>query len=1042
MQGDFEKLNSAQRLAVETIEGPVLVVAGPGTGKTQIISQRIINILQKTDTNPENILCLTFTDNAATNMRKRLLTQLKTDAYKVKIATFHSFCNEVIADNPAKFQRHKELIQIDAITKIRKVKESIDTLPKDKYSHNHLTQNTDKYFYTQPLIQTIETFKKEGWQPQEVLFQLKELLEQKQGNPQLSTRGATKGQPTKEYQKEIQKLEKAIEATEIATIYQQKLEEVGLYDFSDMIMWVIEKFQEDNDLLLDYQEKYQYILVDEYQDTNGAQNQLLFLLGQDHPENNPNIFVVGDDDQSIYRFQGANVGNLIEFTSKFNAQVITVDTNYRSTQKILDIADAVIQNNQERLSNQIANINKKLKQGNEKVKTGEVKIIELNTDLEEVEHLTSEIRQLIDQGNDPTEIAVLYRKHNHAEELVENFLKNKIPFHLQKGRNALEEETIKGFISLLKIINAEFNPDFDTDLIKTLSLPYLNIDQMTIFKLNLEFGKQQYTRSQDIAEILKEKSETILEKIFDNINSIKNQSLVELTQKFVAWNTESKQTNAYSFIQKVAEETGFLNFVFNSQQEVSLEDLSSITSFFDSIKQNCRINTDLKLSEWLNTINEMQEAGVPILERELDTDVKGVKLMTIHSSKGLEFEHVFLLRCTDEAWEKARGATKSISLPQELYGVESLSEGSAEEIRRLFFVGVTRAKSHLTFTYANTYQNSNGEKSTLPSQFLAEIPSELVLKVEKNDATKTTVDSLRNYLTPSEYFASKTDEEELLSKLVESFKLSASALNSYMKCPLKFKMESLLKIPSGSYKDKFNLSVGNAIHSSLEAYYRNIDKGQTSSVEIANFVLKRELQKELYTKEELEQLLQKAEKLLNQYFAEKISFHDQLYDVEKWFGYRNPIYIDIEGQQVEIAGKIDRIDNLGLNESGNKYNLRVVDYKVSAPKSLNTIKGNNASGTGDILRQLVFYKLLVENDSSFLIKGKAVVVTEFQIIFINEDMRLESVPISAEEIQQTKGEMKKVYTSIKNLDFHGSEDNPLCGECEWCLARASAFRHP
>jgi DNA helicase II / ATP-dependent DNA helicase PcrA len=325
----YQQLNQQQRIAVDTIDGPVMVIAGPGTGKTQILAARIGKILLDTDALPDNILCLTYTDAGAIAMRRRLQQFIGADAYKVNIYTFHAFCNDIIQDNLHLFEK----TALDAISELESIqlfKQLIDNFPKN---HPLKRYRGDVYFEINNLRHLFSNMKKEGWTPAYINQKIDEYLQSlptrdefvyKRKYKQYNA-GDLKQDKIDEETEKMEKLRAAIHEFEQ---YQQLMKQRNRYDFDDMINWVIQAFEENKNLLAHYQEKFQYILVDEYQDTSGTQNRLVALLISYWDK--PNVFVVGDDDQSIYRFQGANVENMLDFASTYSQHLSqhTAHTRY------------------------------------------------------------------------------------------------------------------------------------------------------------------------------------------------------------------------------------------------------------------------------------------------------------------------------------------------------------------------------------------------------------------------------------------------------------------------------------------------------------------------------------------------------------------------------------------------------------------------------------------------------------------------------------------------------------------------------------------
>ena len=363
---EFARLNERQKQAVETIDGPVMVIAGPGTGKTQILASRIGKILLDTDALPENILCLTYTDAGVVAMRKRLLQFIGPDAYKVNIYTFHAFCNEVIQENLSLFEK-TALDPISDLERIELFKQLIDSFPKNNPLKRY---RGDVYYEINNLQSLFSTMKREGWTPAFINQKIGEYIADLPTRDEFIYKrkykefqpGDLKKDKIEEQKEKMEKLRAAINEFDG---FQQLMRKRNRYDFDDMINWVIKAFEETKNLLANYQEKYQYILVDEYQDTSGTQNRIVELLINYWDK--PNVFVVGDDDQSIYRFQGANVENMLGFADSYKDTLLTVvlTNNYRSTQPILDISKTLINRNEERLVKQLPGLSKDLLSANQ-----------------------------------------------------------------------------------------------------------------------------------------------------------------------------------------------------------------------------------------------------------------------------------------------------------------------------------------------------------------------------------------------------------------------------------------------------------------------------------------------------------------------------------------------------------------------------------------------------------------------------------------------------------------------------------------------------
>src|SRR5258705_2431026 len=347
---DYERLNEQQRIAVDHIDGPVMVIAGPGTGKTQILAARIGKILLETDTTPSNILCLTYTDAGVIAMRRRLLEFIGPDAYKVGIYTFHAFCNDLIQENLSLVEK-TSLDPISELERIELFKQLIDFFPKN---HPLKRYRGDVYFEINNLQSLFSTMKREGWAPLVINQRIDEYIHGLHAREEFIYKRKYKEFNVSDLkidriEEEKERMEKLRAAVGEFDRFQSLMRQKNRYDFDDMINWVIKAFEENKNLLANYQEKFQYILVDEFQDTSGTQNRLVELLISYWDK--PNDLVEGDDDQSIYRFQGSNVENMLQFADTYQNDLLTVvlTNNYRSTQPILDVSKTLISRNNERL---------------------------------------------------------------------------------------------------------------------------------------------------------------------------------------------------------------------------------------------------------------------------------------------------------------------------------------------------------------------------------------------------------------------------------------------------------------------------------------------------------------------------------------------------------------------------------------------------------------------------------------------------------------------------------------------------------------------
>ncbi|HEY4877179.1 MAG TPA: ATP-dependent helicase, partial [Puia sp.] len=492
---EYEKLNERQKLVVDTIEGPVIVNAGPGTGKTQILATRIGNILSQTDTNPNNILCLTYTDNGAIEMRTRLLKIVGTAAYNVRIHTFHSFCNEVIQDNLSYFGK-LDLEPISDLEEIDLFNKLIDSIEKD----NPLKRFRGDVYYETPRLKSLfSLMKKEAWNTSYLDERINAYLESlpiKEGFfYKRKYKQFNVGDPkSNDIAAETEKMELLRAAVHLYPRYNKMMTDISRYTFDDMILWVLNAFEINKNLLLDYQEKFLYVLVDEFQDTSRSQNLLLQRLINYWDV--PNIFVVGDADQSIFSFQDANVENIIEFEKLYTDSIIKIDllNNYRSTQIILNAAHSLITNNNLRTVKD----DKPLIASNNKLPVISFAPVftEYPNAAHEAMHVALQIEQLVKDGISGKEIAVIYRNHNQVEQIIQILEAKKIAVNTRRKIDLLQLPFIQNIIAILTWIDKENTIPYSAEdiLFKLLHFNFFNIKPSAVSRISMTVNEKNIGR--------------------------------------------------------------------------------------------------------------------------------------------------------------------------------------------------------------------------------------------------------------------------------------------------------------------------------------------------------------------------------------------------------------------------------------------------------------------------------------------------------------------------------------------------------------------
>lgn len=1013
----YAQLNTQQRTAVDTIEGPVMVIAGPGTGKTQILAARIGKILLDTDAQPENILCLTYTDAGAIAMRRRLQLFIGADAYKVNIYTFHAFCNDIIQDNLPLFEKNV-LDPISDLESLQLFKSLVDRFPKN---HPLKRYRGDVYYEVGNLRRLFGAMKKEGWTAAFINEKIDEYLADLHNREefiyQRKYRQFNAGdQKIEKLNEEKERIEKLRAAVNEFDNYQQMMRAHNRYDFDDMINWVIKAFEENKNLLANYQEKFQYILVDEFQDTSGTQNRLVQLLI--NYWDMPNVFVVGDDDQSIYRFQGANVENMLDFANQYSKDLRTVvlTNNYRSIQPILDISKTLIDRNAERLVKQIAGLSKDLISAKESIRLlqNPPRFIEYNSMMDEMVGITLQVEGLLAEGVQPGRIAVIYKENKYGEELTTFFRLKNIPFYSKRNINLLEQPFIKKIIQLLRYLNAEHDIPYGGDelLFEILHYDFYSIPAIDVARLTVEMNQKKYSeQGMSLRSILAQKAAAAPKDLFDAGLHKNLKALSHVLEQLI---TDVANVTLQQLFENIIQKAGVLTYIMQHPDKVSLMQL--LTALFDFIKDETCRNPMLNLRGLMEIIDlvEKEDLGLPM--SQVSGAEKGVNLLTAHGSKGLEFEYVFFAGCNAGFWEKKRKPSAGFKLPDTMFSSTTAGDAAGlEELRRLFYVALTRAEVYLIVSYSRF---KNDGKEMEPSMFIAEIQETHQLQVEKvsiEDEAMVDFQAMRFSQTSPEIMQ---NEEDFISHLLAKFVMNVTALNSYLKCPLGFYYQTLIRIPSGKNEAT---EFGSAIHFALERLFRKMqDNGKEKFAGAKDLVedFKWYLHKhrENFTREAFARRLEYGEEVLQNYYDKYVSTWNKVVSVE-----RN-IRAVVAG--VPIKGKLDKLEFDGKD-------INVVDYKTgNIEYALPKLKGPNDKDPhgGDYWRQAVFYKILIDNDTQ---KDWKVVSTEFDFIEPDKkkEYRKEKIVISPADTETVKQQIITVWQKIQDRDFYtgcGAED------CHWC----------
>ena len=642
----LKALNKTQKEAVEAVNGPVLIFAGAGSGKTRVLTHKLYHLVNEGLFKPEEILAVTFTNKAAKEMKERVLKLLKASDLNLSMGTFHSICARVLREDidVLGFSRHFAIYDVkDQLDLIKVLFESFEI------SKNLITPNQ--------LRNQISLFKNKMMEPKAVESKAKTILEK------------TVSKMYKEYQKNL-KLNDAL-------------------DFDDLLTFPLEIFKKKPSVLKKYQKRWKYILVDEYQDTNRAQFQFLTNLASAHE----NICVVGDDDQSIYGWRGADVSNILEFEKTFSScKVFKLEKNYRSTQEILNAATAVVMHNDKRASKNLVAANG----------SGEtLGLLETIDEQEEASAVVSSIEKEIKLNKRTfNKFSVLYRTNAQSRALEESFIRQGIPYNIIGSVRFYERKEVKNVIAYLRLV---VNLKDTISLRRIINFPARGIGAKTIDKCVEQAKKDKI----EFIDVLKNPNNM-------EIRGKQADALFKFYNIIIKYHDLRKKLSASELARSLVEEIGILTHFKESKEPDAKDRFDNVAELLTSIEEFSVRNPDSELSTFLENVSLQTD-----IDNWNDTDNR-VTLMTIHSSKGLEFPVVFIAGMDEGLFPLFRSLDDKSEL---------------EEERRLFYVALTRAEEKVYLLYATNRRRMGAETvNGLPSRFINEIPEEALDRISFSSA--------------------------------------------------------------------------------------------------------------------------------------------------------------------------------------------------------------------------------------------------------------------------------------------------------------------
>lgn len=1083
MNTEFEKayktLNDEQKRAVDIISGPLFVMAGPGTGKTELLALRAANILRKDTTMlPSNILCLTFTDNASDNMRRRLTKYIGQDAYQVAIHTFNSFGQYVMNAHPEFFYEWREMQTADELTAHRILEDILGNLPGSHplaargwdgvyYSmkqlknfindakKNNLTpaeilkiidQNQRAYAEITPLVQdfwpatmndkgsiekvgrfldAVSKIKPDKSAVEKILPEktmiIESLVQAATGSGQLEGRAKTK--PFTAWKecwleknavndlvfKADGHIEKLRAATDIYAEYQQALKTKGLADFNDQIMWVLRVMERQDQLRYNLQERFQYVMIDEFQDTNRAQ----LLLAQhitDAPvhEGQPNIMVVGDDDQAIFRFQGADIGNVEEFEKRYlRIERVPLVKNYRSTQEILDSARQVSRQikvsleKQKLLTKQLVSTVKEAGRG--------VVLNEFENDSEHYSWVAQQIKKLVKSGVKGKEIAVLARQRDHLDSLIP-YLRGTVAIDYERRENVLEQRHVVGLLQLARLvmnIGQQQLGEVNALLPVILSEPMWGVAAVDIWQVSREAN----TQNKFWLDVIFEQKGTRLRQIADFLVAVGNASKTLPAEQVLDRLVGTEADDMTVKFKSPFKDYYFGDELLDNQPSQYLTLLSHLSTLRRHLR---KYQSD---QNHVLTIKDLVEFADSYTRTEtlkmLDTsphreDENAVKLMTVHKAKGLEFDYVFVIALQNDSWTKT-GRSNRFGYPTNLEIIKP-TDNDADDALRLLFVAMTRARHSLELTYYLKNEDGKAEQPYGPLLALGLQPNRPKAKINVSEL----VGQYEQRWLTKHASVSTADMRPYLGEKLSRYQLSATHLNDFLDVsiggPIYFLVQDLLRFPSAKAP---HASYGSAMHAALSEAHEQIARGNKQNIVKVVAKFEEVLATQSLDRRDLEYFAEEGPKTLRFYLGKEAANFDKSQKVDVTFADQGVIVGD-----ARLKGNIDRMDF----EPGKK-SIILSDYKTGSPQSRwelpPSAKEYERIKMHRYKNQLKFYKLLVDGSSDWGKRGWKANIGYLRFLKKNQYDKLSSVPLAYDvgEMEEFKRLVQAVWQHIQRLDW-------------------------
>jgi DNA helicase II / ATP-dependent DNA helicase PcrA len=960
----LRNLNPDQKKAVTHGRGPLLIIAGAGTGKTKVITQRIAYLVASKMAKPEQIMAVTFTEKAANEMEERVDRLIPYSYSFIDISTFNSFGERVLRNYALDLGYPLDFRLLDDVEQAIFFRENLFRFPLRYYRPLSFPTR-----HIQELLDAVKRLKQEDISPQEYL-KFSQRLEKKAGDDV--------AQETARKHKEMAQVYQA---------YEELLKKNGKIDFEDQVRLAVHLFRERPSVLREFQNKYKYILVDEFQDTNYIQFELLKMMAAHHQ----NLTVVGDDDQSIFRFRGASLSNILNFKKFYpDAREIVLTTNYRSAQPILDSAYRLIrQNNPNRLEFQYQ-VNKRLVSSVD-ARGKSIHLLQFDTVSHEADKVAAAIRERVSAGVKLGDIAVLVRRNADADPFIQALNMKQVPFRFSGSRGLYSQEEVKNAVSFIKALtNFEDSRSlFFLARSEIYRTDLLDLTIVTNYAQKRNIPLHSVFRSIADGSLILEISEKAAARIKEIYQDLVH--FVELS------NTRNAGQVVFSFLEK----TGYIKKLVGEGNLLAELKIKNLRLFFEKIKNFSEIADDDSIQSFSRHLDLLQEVGDNPATAEAELDEEAVNVLTVHKAKGLEFEVVFLVSLIADRFPGRERAEK-IPVPDELLKEELPAEESLmQEERRLFYVGMTRAKRYLYLTWARDYGLRRLKKVSpfvLEALDIPRMPDEVLRTSALEEIKRYGLESPEDRILPQ-------------VKAKDVLHLSYFQVEDYLTCPLKYKFRHVLRIPVPPHH---TLVFGRVLHNTIHSFLRKRMLGKI--VEKAELFeeYERLWVNEGFLSREHEELRKKAgrEALERFYLREEASRQKPAF-LEKSFKWQQ--------DKIRFSGRWDRVDV----RDGEAV---IIDFKATEVKNQKEADKRTAESL-----QMDLYAL------SFA-RTQSLSLLETQLYFLESDV-IGHAEKGEKELERAMQKIKDAEAGLRAQNFEAKPDWHNCSYCEFKTICPSTYAY-